>query len=91
MKRCCKQCRHVKFKGTMTKWHILKYSNLDISNLNYYAVYMKTFHFFQLMSKMFTLTDDSDEDLDKSLNQQNYLYEELYKQKVRSVSGTHNY
>ena len=23
-KECCKQCRHVKFKGTMTKWPVQK-------------------------------------------------------------------
>jgi len=22
MTECCKQCRHVKFKGTMTKWPV---------------------------------------------------------------------
>ena len=21
-KECCKQCRHVRFKGTLTKWHV---------------------------------------------------------------------
>ena len=23
-KECCKQCRYVKFKGIMTKWHVQK-------------------------------------------------------------------
>ena len=25
--KCCKQCRHVKFKGTMTKWPVAKPTN----------------------------------------------------------------
>jgi len=27
-KECCKQCRHVKFKGTMTKWPVQKQTHI---------------------------------------------------------------
>ena len=26
-KECCKQCRHVRFKGTMTKWPVQKHTH----------------------------------------------------------------
>ena len=28
-KECCKQCRHVKFKSTMTKWPVQKYTHAE--------------------------------------------------------------
>jgi len=50
MKECCKQCRHVKFKGTRTKWpvhrkthttiqkHVEKYYATDIQKIYNYIV-----------------------------------------------------
>ena len=32
-KECCKQCRYVKFKGTMTKWPVQKKTQNDTKTL----------------------------------------------------------
>ena len=32
-KECCKQCRHVKFKGTMTKWPVQKQTHRTAQNM----------------------------------------------------------
>jgi len=31
-KECCKQCRHVQFKGTMTKWPVQKPTHRTTQN-----------------------------------------------------------
>jgi len=55
-KECCKQCRHVKFKGTMTKWPVYKQTHrttqkrlkhqdaTDIQKQNYFC-WVFIFHF----------------------------------------------
>ena len=44
-KECCKQCRHVKFKGIMTKWpeqketHSTKNTQITKTNIIYFIIF----------------------------------------------------
>ena len=61
-KECCKQCRHVKYKGTMTNWpvhkqthrttqkHLKHQDETDIQKQNYFVEFF-IFHFILISFK----------------------------------------
>ena len=64
---CCKQCRHVKFKGTMTKWTVQKHLKHYDQPLILCFIWIHPFLFIKVIELTISVTS-SEKDASSSVN-----------------------